>query len=103
MKYLQEYFSSKEGKEAQYVKLVKHEKCKGQEHLAEKLKEVEAKGGEGLMLRKPKSLYVGARSTTLLKVKSFFDDEAKVLRVRNQDEKNPRSIPILFILISLYL
>ena len=31
------------------------------------------------MLRKPKSMYVGCRSDTLLKVKSFFDSEAKVV------------------------
>ncbi len=32
------------------------------------------------MLRKPGSLYIGQRSTTLLKVKKFLDAEAKVLR-----------------------
>lgn len=32
------------------------------------------------MLRQPKSLYIGSRSTTLLKVKSFHDSEAKVLK-----------------------
>ena len=31
------------------------------------------------MLRKAKSLYVGKRSDTLLKVKTFFDAEAKVI------------------------
>lgn len=39
---------------------------------------MEELGGEGLMLRKAGSLYVGGRSTTLLKVKSFVDDEAIV-------------------------
>jgi len=34
--------------------------------------------GEGLMLRKPNSKYVGSRSDTLLKVKTFSDDEALV-------------------------
>jgi DNA ligase-1 len=53
--------------------------CVGTDHLKQFLAEVEHKGGEGLMLRQPKSLYVGNRSTTLLKVKSFFDAEAKVL------------------------
>ncbi|TPX70804.1 hypothetical protein SpCBS45565_g01500 [Spizellomyces sp. 'palustris'] len=42
-------------------------------------KTVEAQGGEGLMMRKPGSLYEGKRSATLLKVKTFFDAEAKVL------------------------
>jgi len=41
---------------------------------------VEAKGGEGLMLRQPKSLYdTGKRSPTLLKVKSQHDEEAEVV------------------------
>lgn len=45
----------------------------------ELLGEVEKKGGEGLMLRKPGSLYEGKRSSTLLKVKSFYDAEALVV------------------------
>jgi DNA ligase 1 len=36
-------------------------------------------GGEGLMLRKPKSLYEGKRSSTLLKVKKAFDAECRVI------------------------
>ena len=41
---------------------------------------MEAQGGEGLMLRKPGSLYeAGARSKSLLKVKSQKDEEAKVV------------------------
>lgn len=31
------------------------------------------------MLRQPGSLYVGKRSKTLLKVKTFYDAEAKVI------------------------
>ena len=42
------------------------------------LKEIEELGGEGAMLRAASSKYVGVRSKTLLKVKSFFDAEAKV-------------------------
>ena len=40
---------------------------------------MESLGGEGLMLRQPESLYVAGRSATLLKVKSFKDDEAVVI------------------------
>lgn len=32
-----------------------------------------------LMLREPKSIYVGKRSGILLKVKTFFDADAKVI------------------------
>lgn len=31
------------------------------------------------MLREPKSLYIPKRSSTLLKVKTFFDAEARVM------------------------
>jgi DNA ligase-1 len=56
-----------------------HTLCEGLAHLKEELARVEALGGEGLMLRQPKSLYVAGRSSTLLKVKSFKDDEAVVI------------------------
>ena len=47
--------------------------------LAHELARVEALGGEGLMLRQPGSQYDAGRSSTLLKVKSFHDAEARVL------------------------
>jgi DNA ligase-1 len=53
--------------------------CKGLLHLREELAIVEAKGGEGLMLRQPGSLYEAKRSRTLLKVKTFLDAEATVV------------------------
>lgn len=56
-----------------------HEVCRGVDHLREELARVEALGGEGLMLRKPGSLYEVGRSSTLLKVKSFHDREARVV------------------------
>lgn len=43
------------------------------------LDEYEKMGAEGLMLRDPDSLYERKRSYSLLKVKSFFDDEAEVI------------------------
>lgn len=55
-----------------------HEPCRGVDHLRQELKRVEALGGEGLMLRRPGSAYEVGRSHTLLKVKSFFDSEARV-------------------------
>ncbi|GAA5957027.1 hypothetical protein JCM3765_005384 [Sporobolomyces pararoseus] len=61
------------------VVLVKHEICQGMEDLKKKLVEVQNLGGEGLMLRQPGSQYVGKRSKTLLKVKTFYDAEAKVV------------------------
>jgi len=62
-----------------YAVIVQQTKCKGTAKLQEELAKVEALGGEGLMLRQPKSLYIGTRSSTLLKIKSFSDDEARVI------------------------
>ena len=53
--------------------------CKGQAHLDSMLESIEEGGGEGLMLREAKSLYVCKRSHTLLKVKSFKDVDARVV------------------------
>ncbi|KAL1528122.1 hypothetical protein AB1Y20_009486 [Prymnesium parvum] len=53
--------------------------CTGRAHLKSELEQVQAKRGEGLMLRRPGSPYEHARSNHLLKVKSFHDEEAKVV------------------------
>jgi DNA ligase 1 len=53
--------------------------CTSAQQMDQLLKAVLAKGGEGLMLREPKSLYVGTRSSTLLKVKEMLDAEAIVI------------------------
>jgi DNA ligase-1 len=57
-----------------------HEKCRNREHMEEELKRVEDLGGEGVMLRQPGSLYENRRSDTLLKVKTFKDAEAVVMK-----------------------
>ncbi len=56
-----------------------HQVCRSLDHLRAELARVEALGGEGLMLRQPQSTYEVGRSSTLLKVKSFFDAEARVV------------------------
>ncbi len=62
-----------------HVKAHEHVPCAGLDHLKAELARIEALGGEGLMLRQPGSPYEVGRSLTLLKVKSFLDDEATVL------------------------
>jgi DNA ligase-1 len=66
-------------KQAVHVEAHPHEICRGVEHLRDELARVEALGGEGLMLRKPGSRYEVGRSSTLLKVKTFHDAEARVV------------------------
>lgn len=62
-----------------YVRVHEHAICKDLAHLREELARVEALGGEGLMARKPGSKYEAGRSSTLLKVKTFHDAEARVV------------------------
>jgi DNA ligase-1 len=76
LKYLEKILKEKD---SPYVKLVKHWVCESNEELFKDLKKYEDKGSEGLMLRKPGSLYERKRSKTLYKIKSFYDSEAKVI------------------------
>ncbi len=62
-----------------HVEAHPHERCRDTDHLREALAHVESLGGEGLMLRKPRSRYEVGRSHTLLKVKTFHDAEARVV------------------------
>jgi DNA ligase-1 len=64
---------------APHARALEHVVCTGMDHLREELLRVEALGGEGLMLRQPKSMYAVGRSNTLLKVKTFHDAEATVI------------------------
>ncbi|KAF9954898.1 hypothetical protein BGZ70_010424 [Mortierella alpina] len=62
-----------------YARLVPVQKCLSKSHLLRELDHVQAHGGEGIMLRAPRSRYEFKRSRTLLKVKTFFDEEAIVV------------------------
>lgn len=66
-------------KKTPHVAVLEHEICEGLKHLKKELARIEALGGEGLMLREPRSMYQVGRSATLLKVKTFHDAEATVL------------------------
>ena len=43
------------------------------------LKEIEAKGGEGVVLRNPQTPYIAKRDNSALKVKTFYDAECEVV------------------------
>lgn len=64
---------------AKQVQMLAHERCRDVEHLRVELARIEGLGGEGLMLREPGSRYEAGRSSTLLKVKTFHDAEARVI------------------------
>jgi DNA polymerase/3'-5' exonuclease PolX len=61
------------------MRVVEQTKVINKQDVLDKLKIVIRLGGEGLMLREPKSKYINARSNTLLKVKTFYDAEAVVI------------------------
>ncbi|XP_025115282.1 uncharacterized protein LOC112576783 isoform X2 [Pomacea canaliculata] len=73
---IKDYFEEKKPKFAVFVE---HTKCTNKKQLDDMLKKVLDRGGEGLMIRKPKSQYERNRSTTLLKIKKFYDAEAIVI------------------------
>ncbi len=75
MDYMHSEFSSS----LKYASVLEHVVCEGLGHLETELRRVEALSGEGLMLREPGSEYIRSRSSTLLKVKTFHDAEAKVI------------------------
>ncbi len=64
------------------VTIVDHDRCQDTAHLRRRLAEIEAQGGEGLILRRPQSLYTAGRSRDILKVKAFADADAVVIGYR---------------------
>jgi DNA ligase-1 len=69
----------KRGALSAFVKVIDVVKCEGKEHLESYFKGILAKGGEGVMLRQPGSLYKVGRATSLRKYKPFLDAEVKVV------------------------
>ena len=73
-----------------YAKILEQKFCRNKQHLMEELKTIETLNGEGIMLRRPASLYKNGRSRDILKVKTFHDTEAVVVahikgKGRNKD------------------
>jgi len=66
-------------KESKYLKLIKQIKVKDNAHLEKFLKELEAKGAEGLVVRDGSLDYYTQRNNNALKVKSFSDTECEIL------------------------
>jgi DNA ligase-1 len=64
---------------ATFARIHPHKVCEGEDMLAMELRRLEEQGGEGLMLRKPDAKWRSGRTTDLLKVKTFLDDEAIVV------------------------
>ena len=69
----------KQGNLPSFVNIVETVKCEGKQHLKEYFSSIVAKGGEGVMLRDPQSLYKSGRSEYMRKYKPFADTEVKVV------------------------
>ncbi|ORZ13389.1 putative ATP-dependent DNA ligase, partial [Lobosporangium transversale] len=80
--------NSNNNKVPPYCRLVPVQKCLSKAHLMRELSHVQNHGGEGIMLRAPRSRYEFKRSKTLLKVKTFFDEEAIVVAQVKGSGKN---------------
>ncbi len=76
MEYLRKFMAEHQPERARLLDQVV---CRDTTHMKEELARVEALGGEGVMMRRPGSLYEVGRSHSLLKVKSFYDAEAIVV------------------------
>jgi DNA ligase-1 len=64
---------------ANWIAPVQQIRCQGRAHLQAMLADIEARGGEGIMLRAPSSAYRAGRSPDLRKLKTFLDTEATVV------------------------
>jgi DNA ligase-1 len=73
---LEEYLNKHPNK---VIKILEQVPCKDKSHLKTFLKEVEAKGGEGVVVRNPDAPYISKRTSQALKVKSFQDTECEVM------------------------
>ena len=62
-----------------FINVIEPVTCSNKEHLKQYYNSVIEKGGEGLILREPHSLYKGGRSSGFRKLKPFFDTEVLVL------------------------
>lgn len=69
-----------EGHPSEYAFVIEHNPVKSRDHLKRELQRIEKLGGEGLILRRPGSLYAKGRSADILKVKSYYDMEAVVIK-----------------------
>jgi len=73
---------------SEYAFVIDHKPVKSREHLKNELQRIEKLGGEGLILRRPGSLYTNGRSGDVLKVKSYYDMEAVVLEYIEGEGRN---------------
>jgi DNA ligase-1 len=65
--------------ESKIIKIIPQYKIHSKKEMDKFLKEIEKKGGEGVVVRDPNAPYIAKRTSKALKVKSFYDTECKVV------------------------
>lgn len=86
---IESYLKEKPNK---YLKVIPQIICKDETHLSEYLNELLQKKAEGIILKNPNMEYEKGRTNNLLKVKTFFDDEATVIGHNFNKEKKFKSL-----------
>ncbi len=76
MQIVKEWFQQNPSK---FIIIIPQTIIKNNGQLQAELQRIETLGGEGLIVRKAETLYTKGRSSEILKVKSFFDEEAVVI------------------------
>ncbi len=64
---------------SKFARLIDQEICRDEEHLLQRLDEIDAINGEGIILREPTSHYVAKRSSHMLKAQKISENEALVI------------------------
>eukprot|EP01126_Amoeba_proteus_P047187 TRINITY_DN5374_c0_g1_i5.p1 TRINITY_DN5374_c0_g1~~TRINITY_DN5374_c0_g1_i5.p1 ORF type:complete len:194 (+),score=29.80 TRINITY_DN5374_c0_g1_i5:674-1255(+) len=80
--YLQRYSFAKKSISgcASHVHVIPISYCSGLEHLHVNLQNIRKKKGEGIMLYHPASPYTPGRTSTLLKVKGYMEEDVKFIK-----------------------
>ena len=65
--------------ESDHLKVLPQLPVTSKEHLHRFLQEIEAQGGEGVVVRNPNAAYSTQRSSQILKVKTFHDAECRII------------------------
>ncbi|MDA7817559.1 DNA ligase [Sulfurimonas sp.] len=73
---------------SQYIKIIEQIRVKNTLHVDSLLKTIESKNGEGVVVRDGSLDYYTGRENTALKVKSYVDEECKVVGHNNGKGKN---------------
>ncbi|WP_229933566.1 DNA ligase, partial [Campylobacter majalis] len=66
---------------SQYIAVIEQIKLKDNAQLYEIYNDITQNDGEGVVIRNPKTAYIGGRSQMNLKFKSFKDDECEVIAI----------------------